>query len=138
MPLATLQRRGLDDQAVARQIADLVSTHYVECVVVGLPVGLSGHEGPAAGRVRELVAGLSQVLPVGCEVLMQDERSSTIQAHQLLRQAGRPTKRHRAVVDQVAAVVILQAALDHKLVKCSPRCVEGGLPDHGPVGSIRG
>ena len=137
MPLDTLQRRGLTDQAVAQQIAALVSTHDVVRVVMGLPVGLSGQEGPAAGRARELMAALQAVLPAGCRLQTQDERHSTSQAHRQLREAGRPTKRHRAVVDQVAAVVILQAALDHKLVKCSPSDGEGGELDHGSMGSVQ-
>ena len=137
MPLDTLERRGLDDQAVARQIADLVSAHNVVQVVVGLPVSLSGQEGPAAARARELVAALRTALPEGLHLHTQDERHSTTQAHRQLREAGRPTKRHRAVVDQAAAVVILQAALDHKLVKCSPSNGEGGELDHGSVGSVQ-
>ncbi|MCG2800110.1 MAG: Holliday junction resolvase RuvX [Cellulomonas sp.] len=81
------------------------------CVYVGLPRHLSGREGASAAAVRAYAGELAlAVAPV--QVRLVDERLSTVTAHQALRAAGRSTKNHRQVVDQAAAVVILQDALD--------------------------
>ena len=80
-------------------------------VVVGLPRSLSGGEGPAAAKVREFAARLAQTVdPV--PVRLCDERLSTVTAEAVLRGQGKKGQKRRAVVDQAAAVVILQNALD--------------------------
>jgi len=80
-------------------------------VVVGLPRSLAGGEGPAAVKVREFARGLAEaVRPV--PVRLCDERLSTVTAEAVLRGQGRKGRGRRAVVDQAAAVVILQNALD--------------------------
>jgi putative Holliday junction resolvase len=80
-------------------------------VVVGLPRSLSGSEGPAAAKVREWARRLARALaPV--PVRLADERLTTVSAEAMLRDRGRSGARRRAVVDQAAAVVILQHALD--------------------------
>ncbi len=89
----------------------LVKEHTVVGIYVGHPRSLSGNEGPAAGKVREFARALAaRVSPV--PVRLYDERLSTVSAEAMLRELGRKGKRRRAVVDQAAAVVILQAALD--------------------------
>lgn len=80
-------------------------------VVVGLPRSLSGGEGPAAGRVRAFAREIARaVAPV--PVRLCDERLSTVTAEAVLRGQGKKGQKRRAVVDQAAAVVILQNALD--------------------------
>ena len=80
-------------------------------VVVGLPRSLSGGEGPAAVKVREWAARLARaVAPV--PVRLADERLTTVSAEAMLRDRGRSGAKRRAVVDQAAAVVILQHVLD--------------------------
>jgi putative Holliday junction resolvase len=80
-------------------------------VLVGLPRSLSGKEGPAARAVRAYAVEIArQVAPT--PVRLVDERFSTVTAHDRLRDAGLPGRRRRPVIDQVAAVVFLQAALD--------------------------
>lgn len=80
-------------------------------VVVGLPRSLSGGEGPAAAKVRQFAVALARAVdPV--PVRLCDERLSTVTADSVLREQGRKGRRRRAVVDQAAAVVILQSALD--------------------------
>jgi putative Holliday junction resolvase len=98
------------DTALAR-LAEIVAEHEpLECVV-GLPVSLSGREGPAAVKVREFAAALRDaVAPV--PVRLVDERMSTMTADDQLRESGRSGAKKRAVIDQAAATVILQAALD--------------------------
>jgi putative Holliday junction resolvase len=72
---------------------------------------LSGLEGPAAAKAREVAAEIaSTVAPV--PVRLVDERMTTVTAERVLRDRGRKGAKRRAVVDQAAAVVILQHALD--------------------------
>ncbi|WP_310963273.1 Holliday junction resolvase RuvX [Nocardioides terrisoli] len=93
------------------RLAALVAESDAVLVYVGLPRSLSGREGPAAGKVREFAAQLaSRIGPV--PVRLYDERLSTVSAEAILRGQGRKGQKRRAVVDQAAAVVILQAALD--------------------------
>lgn len=91
----------------------LAVEHEAVEVVVGLPRGLSGREGPAAVKVRGFAAALAGTLATsGVAVRLVDERLTTVTAEAQLRAQGRSGKRRRAVVDQAAAVVILQNALD--------------------------
>ena len=106
-PLETV-RRGKGDLA---RLARLVVEEEAVEVVVGLPRSLSGGEGPAAGKVREFAARLAErIAPV--TVRLQDERLTTVSAEAMLRDRGRSGAKRRAVVDQAAAVVILQHVLD--------------------------
>lgn len=115
-PVATLARDTdpVDAGDLPGDLADIVAEvaeRDAAVVYVGLPRHLSGDEGAAAQAARAYAGALAQaVAPVG--VRMVDERMSTITAHQALHASGRSGRRHRAVVDQAAAVVILQTALD--------------------------
>ena len=106
-PVETVAR-GAGDLARLRAIgAEEEAVEYV----VGLPRSLSGGEGPAAAKVREFAARLArEVDPV--PVRLCDERLSTVTAEFVLRSQGKKGQKRRAVVDQAAAVVILQHALD--------------------------
>lgn len=108
-PLLTVPRDVEGGTDVAT-IAALVAEHDVVGVVVGLPRTLAGREGPAAEAARAFVAALEPALPVPVE--LSDERLTTVVATRQLRESGRRGKRQRAVVDQVAAVGILQGWLD--------------------------
>ena len=82
-------------------------------IYVGLPRSMSGGEGPAAGKVRAFARELAaRVAPV--PVRLCDERLSTVTAEGQLRGQGRKGRKRRAVVDQAAAVVILQGALERE------------------------
>jgi putative Holliday junction resolvase len=106
-PLETVPR-GRGD--LARLHALAAEDDAVE-VVVGLPRSLSGGEGPAAAKVRLFARRLADaVAPV--PVRLCDERLSTVSAEAVLRERGKRGQKRRAVVDQAAAVVILQNALD--------------------------
>jgi putative Holliday junction resolvase len=116
-PLVTLGRdatRSGDPAhmpADMRQIARLVAEHGAVGVVVGLPVALSGIEGPSAIHARtyaQLLAELISPVPID----LADERMSTAAASRRLSEVGVRGKRQRAVVDQAAAVEILQRWLD--------------------------
>ena len=106
-PLETVKRSRSD---LARLAEIVVEEEAVE-VVVGLPRSLSGREGPAAVKVRAFAARLARrVAPV--PVRLCDERLTTVSAEAMLRDLGRKGSKRRAVVDQAAAVLILQHALD--------------------------
>jgi putative Holliday junction resolvase len=109
-PVETLAR---DESAAAdvAAIAALVVEHDAIEVVVGLPRHLSGTEGEAARIARAYAAQLAaHVAPV--PVRLVDERLTTVAAHKRLRDSGVPGRGQRSVVDQAAAVLILQSALD--------------------------
>jgi putative holliday junction resolvase len=106
-PLETV-RRGKGDLA---RLARLVGEEEAVEVVVGLPRSLSGGEGPAAVKTREFASRLAErIAPV--VVRLQDERLTTVSAEAMLRDRGKKGAERRAVVDQAAAVLILQHALD--------------------------
>ncbi len=111
-PVETV-RRGKGDLARISRIlaAEEADGSPVVEVVVGLPRSLSGSEGPAAAKVREFAGRLAaRVAPV--PVRLVDERMTTVSAEAMLRDQGRRGGKRRAVVDQAAAVLILQHALD--------------------------
>jgi putative Holliday junction resolvase len=87
-----------------------VSAEEAERVVVGLPISLSGADGPAARAARKEAAALATV--VGVPVETHDERLTTVTAERRLAERGVRGKRRRAVVDKAAAAVILQSWLD--------------------------
>lgn len=96
--------------AMTRLAAIVADAETLECVV-GLPLSLSGREGPAAAKVREFATRLREAItPV--PVRLVDERMSTMTAESQLRESGRSGAGKRAIIDQAAAAVILQAALD--------------------------
>ena len=111
-------------ECIPRLVALSAEYEAIE-VVVGLPVSLSGREGPAAAKVRALAAELaSAVAPV--PVRLVDERMSTMTADSHLRASGmagtnrQSGKKRRAVIDQAAATVILQTALDAERTRNQP------------------
>lgn len=105
-PLETV-RRGAGD---VERLAALAVEHEVLELLLGLPRNLSGREGEAARTVREFAATLAAVAP--CPVRLVDERLSTVTAGSQMRAAGVNSKKGRSAIDQAAAVVFLQTALD--------------------------
>ena len=110
VPLRTLQRTAQDGAVDA--IAALVAEENVEAIVVGLPLRLDGSVGSQAESVQEFVR---QLLPaVNVPVTLWDERLSTVQAEQLLRRDGPPSRKRKAEQDALAAAIILQGYLDSR------------------------
>jgi putative Holliday junction resolvase len=108
-PLVTVPR-DVDGGSDLRAIAGLVAEYEAVGVVVGLPRTLAGRDGPAAETARAFAGALSGVLDVPVE--LSDERLTTVVATRQLRERGVKGRRQRAVVDQAAAVAILQGWLD--------------------------
>ena len=131
-PVATLARTSEDDptthDADIVELAGIVRELDALEVVVGLPRHLSGAEGASARLARLYAAALGPcIAPV--VVRLVDERLTSVDAHRALRDSGVAGRRQRAVVDQAAAVLILQSALDEER--------STGAPPGAPVGSKR-
>lgn len=106
-PLTTVTRgRGDLDS-----LAGLAVGHDAVEIIVGLPTGLSGREGPSAADARTFATALAGRLAPR-PVRLVDERFTTVIAHEALRQGGRDGRDRRAVVDKTAAALLLQGALD--------------------------
>jgi putative holliday junction resolvase len=125
-PVATLRRdssRGRDLDELAEEVRERDAVE----VVVGLPRSLSGQEGAAARAARDYAVRLARrVSPV--PVRLVDERPSTVGAHRVLHDAGVGGRKHRSVVDQVAAVLVLETAVDAEKASGWP---PGSLVDTG-------
>ncbi|MDU0348042.1 Holliday junction resolvase RuvX [Actinomyces sp. MRS3W] len=108
VPLTTLHRDRYGGDL--EEAADLVADYDAVEVIVGLPRNMSGgasHSTKDARRWAGMLAGLITPVPVR----LVDERLTTVTAHRELHEAGREEKYFRSVVDQAAAVVILEQAL---------------------------
>jgi putative Holliday junction resolvase len=95
-----------------KAMAELVRRHTVGEVVVGLPLRLDGSAGAQAQKVLAFVEALRPVVRV--PVVPWDERFTTVAAQQALIEADVSRKGRRAVVDKVAAILILQNYLDYR------------------------
>jgi putative holliday junction resolvase len=105
-PVETVPR---DDASVTR-ITALAEEYSAVELLVGLPMNLRGEDTASTQDARDFAAALAaaSALPVR----LVDERLSTVSAHAALRSSGRSQRSSRSIVDQVAAVVLLQQALD--------------------------
>jgi putative Holliday junction resolvase len=110
-PVETVKRGRGDLARIAAILGEIAEESTVLEVVVGLPRSLKGGENPATAKVRDFAAALARkVAPV--PVRLVDERLTTVSAEAMLRDRGRKGQDRRSVVDQAAAVLILQHALD--------------------------
>lgn len=117
-PLITLTRDA-ETGADLRELVNLVAEHAIVEVVVGLPRTLADRHGPAAEIAQAYAEDLAgRIAPV--PVRLADERLTTVTAARVLAQRGVRGRKQRAVVDQAAAVEILQTWLDTR-----KRAVEG-------------
>jgi putative Holliday junction resolvase len=124
-PALTLRRGHGDVEDLAR----LAAEHQPLEVLVGLPTSLSGSAGRAAAQATAYAEALSaRLAPV--PVRLVDERFSTVTAARNLKASGRTARSARPVVDQAAAVVILQSALDQERATGEPAgsVVQAGEP----------
>lgn len=100
--------------AALARIAHLFKDSKATALVIGLPIREDGTEGTAAAKIRKFSQTLLPMLPAGTSVHFQDEYRTTEQAKAQLRAAGRKEKTQRGIIDQAAAVVILQEFLDQR------------------------
>ena len=110
-PLLVLPR-GATRAHDHRAIAALVVEHEAECVVVGMPLSMSGRSGQAAELADLEVRQMTSVISV--PVYTYDERLTTVTADNILMEQNMNAQDRRKVIDKVAAAVMLQAWLDHR------------------------
>ena len=110
-PLTTVLRSG-DRAAEHRSIAEIVQEEEAVCIVVGLPLSLSGAHGAAAQAAVTEADQLASVVSV--PVYLHDERFTTKTAHDVLMANKMKAQARRRVVDKVAAAVMLQSWLDSR------------------------
>jgi putative Holliday junction resolvase len=109
-PLPTLQRVGPKKDVSA--LAALVREHDAAAIVIGLPLNMDGSAGPQAAKVQAFGESLKAAARVPVHFL--DERLTTVEAEQILAERDVHWQRRKGLVDQVAAVLILQEYLDHQ------------------------
>ena len=103
-PLFTLQRKSVKKDT--DQLLEVCGKHEIEQLVVGLPLELSGEEGRSARLARQVGDMLAEKTKLPLDY--QDERFSTVEAEKRLIDAGKNAKQRKAIIDQVAAMVILE------------------------------
>ena len=99
-------------EAVAEQLAALAREHSAEELVLGHPLNMDGSRGPRAEKAEAMAELLRTV--TGLPVVLWDERRTTIDAHQILFNAGKNARKRKKVVDAVAASLILEGYLTFK------------------------
>jgi len=116
-PVETIQRREELEPVLDRILAEAAAREAIE-IVVGLPISLSGADTQSTADARDFAAALAGRGPF--PVRMIDERLSTVSAQAALHATGKKTRGSRPVIDQVAAVILLQHALDSERVGGGP------------------
>jgi len=106
-PLETIQVKA---GGVVKRVLGLAGEKGAGTIVVGMPRNMDGSYGPAAEKSRAFIAELQA--GGGVRVVAWDERLTTVAAERSLHEAGRKARDHRAVIDQVAAQILLQSWLD--------------------------
>lgn len=109
-PLTTLRRDKLKYEQVLDRIGALIAEHEVGTLIVGLPLNMDGTAGPAVTRVERFIADLQARLTV--PIVSVDERLTSREADELLREMGVSQRERKAKSDEYAATIILQDYLD--------------------------
>lgn len=109
----TLQEWNME--RAVEKIAQEAKMREVGRFVLGLPRNMDGSEGPRAEKSRQFAALLEE--KTGLPVTLWDERRSSIEAHAILHAGGKREKKHRSVVDAVAASLILEGYLNSPLIR---------------------
>ena len=107
-PLCTIQRKSR--KALLAELQELVTAHKVERIVVGLPLQLDGETGTQAQKVKRFAEKLER--QVNLPIIFWDESFTTFEAAQILRGTKKRRKKRKQVIDQVAAVLILEGYLE--------------------------
>ena len=107
-PLPHLENKSL--RQIQAALSELIQSHAVTKIVVGLPRNMDGTYGPAADKVREFITQITVAIQLPIET--QDERLTTAQATKQLKDIGLKDKDLRQKVDSSSASLILQQHLD--------------------------
>lgn len=101
-------------QKLPEKVAEAAKETKAELIVVGLPKNMDGTEGESARNARAFAQKLTEITEI--ETVMQDERGTTITAHNFLNNTNTRGKKRKNVVDEVAATIILQNYLDKRAI----------------------
>jgi len=96
-----------ESEELLEHVASLLDERVIDTFVLGLPLNMDGTEGPMVATVRAFAARLSQRFP-DVRLVFQDERLSTKEAEDWMREAEIPVKKRRAIRDSASAAVILR------------------------------
>ena len=107
-PLTILKNRP----GVVEEIKELILSHQVEKIVIGLPLNMDGEEGEMVQEAREFASKLQET--TGLPVDTMDERLTSWEAHSIMKEAGLNRKKRSKLADKVAATLILQRYLDRQ------------------------
>ncbi len=107
-PLETIHVKKIDP---IKRIIEIAEEKKIQAVVIGMPRNLDGSYGSAAKKVEGFLKKIKTVLPE-VQVFEQDERFTTTVAQKKLQDTGHTVKSSRQIIDEVAAVEILQSFLD--------------------------
>ena len=110
LPAGTLERRSLQEDL--RWLREWTTEREVSRIVVGLPIHMNGSSGPEAEQARGFARKLEEATQLPVDLL--DERWTTREAERVLRQSGRRGKKKRAVIDSVAAALLLRTYLERE------------------------
>lgn len=102
-------------EVVLAELARLARENRAEELVMGFPRNMDGTEGPRAQLYRDFAAQVEEA--TGLQVVLWDERRTTVDAHRILFQAGQNAKKRKKTVDAVAASLILEGYLDFKRIQ---------------------
>lgn len=109
-PIGIVHEKNFD--ACIQKVAHMASEYEVGEIVVGNPINMNGSRGPRSQKC-ELFAGKLREL-VNVEVKLWDERSTTVTAHNMMNEINKRGKKRKAVIDAVAAAVILESYLNFR------------------------
>ena len=99
-------------KSTAEEVARIATENKCGAIVVGLPKNMDGSEGWRAETIRAFAQILGEL--VECEIILYDERLSTMQAHRMLSITDIKSKKRKQVIDTLSAQIILQNYLDSK------------------------
>ncbi len=106
-PMETIQVKA---GRVMQRILEIIKEKGTQTVVVGMPRNMDGSFGPAAQKTREFIEALKQ--ETTARIVPWDERLTTVSAQRSLHEAGKNARAQKAMIDQVAAQILLQSWLD--------------------------
>lgn len=114
-PLITLRFESEDFDDALNQVEDLLNQHKVDVIILGFPKNMDGTVGYSGERSLFFKEEMEQFTQI--PIILWDERLTSVAAHKILHSNNQKQKKHKAVVDQVAAVQMLQEYLDAQKVK---------------------
>jgi len=113
-PLKTIKTS--DTNVLIREIAEIIKETGAEKIVLGQPLNMNGSSGGSAQKAIDFMALLEEM--TGLEVILQDERLSTVSAHKILNESNvSGSNKRKNIIDTVASTIILQTYLNKEATK---------------------